>query len=61
MVQFDLDSEEQQLLIEALQSALGDLGMEIADTDRKDFRDALKKRQGTLRKVLETLTQTVEA
>jgi predicted component of type VI protein secretion system len=61
MVQFDLDTEEQQFLIEALQSALGDLGMEIADTDRKDFRDALKKRQGTLRKVLETLTQTVEA
>ena len=57
MIQFDLDNEEQQFLIEALQSALGDLGMEIADTDRKDYRDGLKKRQGTLRKVLQTLKE----
>lgn len=61
MVRFDLDSEERQILIEALQGMLGDLGMEIADTDRKAFRDELKKRKGALRKVLDAVSETVEA
>jgi hypothetical protein len=61
MIQFDLDNEERQLLIESLQGTLGELGMEIASTDRKAFRDELKKRQGTLRKVLDAVTETVEA
>ena len=57
MIQLDLDGEERQILIEALDDLLGDLGMEIADTDRKDYRDGLKKRQGALRKVLQTLKE----
>jgi hypothetical protein len=38
-----------------LESAHSDLRMEIADTDRMDFRDMLKGRKAVLAKTLEAL------
>ncbi len=55
MIQLDLDGNERQILITVLDSYLSDLRMEIADTDRLDFRDMLKERKAVLMKVLEVL------
>lgn len=60
MIQLDLDNEERQILTEALEGTLGELGMEIASTDRKEFRDILKKRQAVLRKALQAVGQMAE-
>jgi hypothetical protein len=43
-----------------LKSYLSDLRMEIADTDRQDFRDMLKERKAVIGKVLTTLGQPVD-
>jgi hypothetical protein len=55
MIQLDLSKEERSLLLELLESARSDLRMEIADTDRKDFRDALKEQKAVIDKVLDAL------
>lgn len=55
MIQLDLDRQEQETLIEVLESYLSDLRMEIADTDRMDFREKLKERKGTILKALKAL------
>lgn len=51
MHRLDLSSEEAYVLHEALDSYLSDLRMEIADTDRQDFRDQLKHRKEILERV----------
>jgi hypothetical protein len=55
MITFDLTPDEEQLLREMMESALSDLRMEIAGTDRMAFRDHLKKRKGVIQKVLDTI------
>lgn len=55
MVNIELTEEEAAILKEALQSYLSDLRMEIADTDRMEFRDGLKARKMALMRVVETL------
>jgi hypothetical protein len=55
MIQLDLTDEEVEILTEVLESAHSDLRMEIADTDRMDFRDMLKGRKAVLAKTLEAL------
>lgn len=55
MFQLDLVPEEAQMLREMLEDYLSDLRMEIADTDRKDFREVLKLRKEVILKVLATL------
>ncbi len=55
MIQLDLNDQEREVLIEVLESYLSDLRMEIADTDRMDFRDMLKARKQVLLKVVEML------
>ncbi len=55
MIQLDLSDSERRMLLETLESVLSDLRMEIADTDRKDFRDMLKTRKAVLRKLIEAL------
>jgi hypothetical protein len=57
MVQLVLTAEEAALLSEILTSYLSDLRMEIADTDAKDFREALKQREAFLKRLLQTLSQ----
>lgn len=45
MVQIELTDREVQMLQEILESYLSDLRMEIADTDRMDFREQLKTKE----------------
>lgn len=58
MIDLDLTNEEREILREVLSSCLSDLRMEIADTDRQDFRDMLKARKAVIAKVLDVLTQS---
>ncbi len=57
MIQLDLKPNEIRILLEVLDSYLSDLRMEIADTDRLDFREMLKQRKEVLLKVQEVLRQ----
>ena len=57
MVQLNLSPEEQNVLIEVLTACISNLRMEIADTDRKDFRDEIKVRKELLKKIVESLQQ----
>lgn len=50
--------KEKEILVEILNGALSDLRFEIADTERKEFRDALKTKEEVLNKVLKGLTQS---
>jgi hypothetical protein len=52
MSQLDLSPEEHTTLVRVLNEYVSDLGMEIADTDNKDFRDQLKKRKEVARTIL---------
>ncbi len=61
MVQIDLTTDEIEVLRDVLQSYLSDLRMEIADTDRMDFREMLKERKRILVKVLDALPTTTES
>lgn len=57
MLELDLNTEEQSILKMVLESYLSDLRMEIADTDRMEFRDMLKERKAVLIKVIEALPE----
>jgi hypothetical protein len=58
MVQIELTPAEAEILKTALESYLSDLRMEIADTDSLDFREGLKRRKATLRKIADGLVST---
>jgi hypothetical protein len=55
MAQLSLTSEEQSIVLEALESFLSDLRMEIADTEKKEMRDVLKNQEKVIGKVLDAL------
>ena len=55
MLQLDVNDDEKTILKEVLESYLSDLRMEIADTDRMEFRDMLKQRKAVLIKTIEAL------
>lgn len=55
MITLDLSPEEADVLRTVLDSYLSDLRMELADTDRKDFRDMLKQRKGVIEKTIAVL------
>lgn len=55
MITLDINPEEKQILVEMFNSTISDLGMEIADTDQKDYREGLKKRKAVLIKILQAL------
>lgn len=55
MPHVELTPEEAAALREILTSYLGDLRMEIADTDAMEFREALKTREAMLKSVIERL------
>lgn len=57
MVQLNLSPEEQEALIEVLTDCISDLRMEIADTDKQDFREEIKVRKELLKKVVDALEQ----
>lgn len=51
----ELDAEELEVLAEVVEQFLGDLRVEIRDTDHFDFRYALKAKQSLLKGILERL------
>ena len=55
MTRLELTSQEAALLGQALDTYLSDLRMEIADTDRLEFREELKRQEATLRSLMERL------
>lgn len=55
MIQIDLTTEERRILADVLDSYLSDLRMEIASTDRKEFREDLKVQKTVVEKVLQVL------
>lgn len=55
MIELDLNDAEARILAEILENVLSDLRMEIADTDRQDYRQMLKGRKGALEKTLKQL------
>lgn len=54
-MQVSLEPHEQDILVWALQSAVSDLGAEIADTENQEFRDDLKQRKAVLQQILQRL------
>jgi len=55
MVRIEMNSEEAGMLHEILEEYVSDLRMEIAATDSRDFREALKKREEFLKNLLQKL------
>lgn len=55
MIHLTLSEEEAQVLQEVLESCASDLSMEIADTDRMEFREVLKARKRIVHKIIEAL------
>ncbi len=55
-MEITLDRDERQILRTILENELSDLRMEMADTDRKEFRDILGRRKAVLEKVVEALS-----
>lgn len=55
MPAIDLSDDERRELARTLQRVLSDLSVEIADTDRQDYRNDLKARRDTLTAILQKL------
>ncbi len=56
MTHLDLSEEQAGILKETLEVVLSNMSVEIADTDRKAFRDGLKSKRDQLQDVLKQLT-----
>ena len=54
-MEITLDRDERQILRTILENELSDLRMEMADTDRKEFRHLLSRRKAVLQKVVDAL------
>jgi hypothetical protein len=61
MLHLDLTPNEVAILEDLLTNDLSDLRMEIAHTDRLDYRERLKVRKAVLTKVLEALGPSATA
>jgi hypothetical protein len=57
MIQLMLTKEEQELLMDILEVEKSDLRMEIADTDRLEYRKMLKRREDLMKVILQKLEQ----
>ena len=49
MIQVEFSPEEAKVLSELLESAFGEIRQEVSKTDDHDFKEELKRREGTLR------------
>lgn len=55
MIRVDLTEEERDILYNMLSNYVSDLRMEIADTDRKDYREIIRQQKNILQKVMDAL------
>ncbi len=60
MIHLELTQQDAAALKAALESYLGDLRMEIADTDSMDFRESLKGTKASLRRIVDALERNAE-
>jgi hypothetical protein len=60
MLHCDLSKEEREVLLEVIEDYTSELGLEIADTDRKSMRDRLKAQRDVLRKISVSLGHSVD-
>ncbi len=58
MIHLDITEEQAEVLTTLLRQTVSDLGMEIAATERLEFRDQLKGRREVLSELLETLRRS---
>jgi hypothetical protein len=58
MPNLEMTEDEIKTLAEVLESAVSELGYEIANTDSMDYRDGLKAKKATAAAILERLGQT---
>jgi hypothetical protein len=61
MPNLELATEEALLLKEILESDLGDLRMEIADTDLQSFRDKLRSNEELIKRIIDRLAKMYPA
>ncbi|MGN6718140.1 MAG: hypothetical protein ACTHMB_04345 [Candidatus Binatia bacterium] len=61
MPNLELTTEEALLLKEILESDLGDLRMEIADTDLQSFRDKLRSNEELIKRIIHRLAKMYPA
>lgn len=61
MITLKLDEQQAMVLREYLESDLSDLSVEIAGTDRKEYRDEIKEKRQALREILEQLRTSAQA
>jgi len=57
MVRLELDRQQAEMLREMLEGYLGDLRMEVSQTDQMDFREELKKKEALLKDVIARLEE----
>ncbi len=55
MIHLELTEEEQHLLADVLDTNIGELRLEIANTDNAEYREMLKQRERVLRRLLAEL------
>jgi hypothetical protein len=60
MAQITLTDEEARTLLHTLQEDLSDLRMEIADTDRMEFRDQLKGTKALFESIIQKLQRSLQ-
>jgi hypothetical protein len=55
MVRLEFDPHESSMMNEILRSYLSDLRLEIADTDKRSFREDLKKKEVFIKGVIKQI------
>lgn len=55
VVKLDLSTEDARVLAEILASVMSDMRMEIADTEKMEWRDELKRRKMLLERLITEL------
>ena len=58
MIQLPISPEDKEVVIEALESYLADLRMEISDTDLMEFKMNLKKKRDILERAVLALHES---
>ena len=56
MTSLELTQQQAEILRQVLETYVSDLSMEIADTDRQDFREGLKAKQSILKELIKRLS-----